>query len=1500
MRSPPIVSLILLFLWVGSGKAQNEVTKWYFGNNAGLDMMTTPPTVLTNGQIITVEGVASISDAAGNLLFYTDGVKIWDKTHNTMANGTGLTGNSSSTQSGIIVRKPGSSTIYYVFTQGSTAALAYSTVDMTLAGGNGSVTVKNTTLALTSTEKLTSAWHFNGTDVWVMSHLNNSTDYVSFLVTSAGVTHTPVVSSIGTAGSWVLGYLKVSPNGAKIAAALHGQGSFEICDFDNSTGMMSNPLNLGTGFGYAYGCEFSPDNTKLYGARELSSSVYQWDLCQATPSAIVASQNTVATATGALELGAFQLAPDGKIYIARYADTCLATIDNPNVYGVNCNFVNKSVGLMGKKCQLGLPNFISSLLAPPPQFTVTIGTSSNVIGCMSASFTSPPTSTAVVPGCSSLSWSVSSILWDFGDPNSGSNNNTTQLHPLHMFSGIGTYTVSMIVFYSNNTTDTVQQVLNITTPCISVKSNSITCATLGTATVTATGGLGPYSYTWMPVMQTGSVATGLKPGTYTVTVFDQGKNYTYSAQTVFNSLIPLSGVSSIQSSVTCFGAKSATGTITNFSGGSGSESFIWTNGSITYTSPVTTSLSAGLWTVTATDKLTACKVSEVFYITQPSSITINITPSSYTACQGNSISFTATATGGHAPFLFQWSGGATTQTLAVSQSSPGTFNHSVTVTDLTNCNNTQTIAVNFIKNPVFTVTNASICPLQTGTISVSGATSYTWTGGGTGNTFSHNPVQTSVYNFTGAALGCTNVGSGTIILKPIPSPGISSNSPRCNGQSLQLFATGGLNYKWDGPQGYYAVAQNPVISISSPANSGVYNVTVTSANSCTAAISHTVVVHQTPTVIALGSTVCTQSPLTFTSSAAQAASYSWTGPQGFSSFQQNPTINTSAVNMSGYYTVKVTSAPGCTNTAVAHASVVAKPVVKVNTNSPQCAGQQLVLNASGSTGGISYMWVGPNGFVATAITTTLTNVSVLESGVYTLSITTGPCISTIQQQVVVNPLPVIQLTSNSPVCEGKTLNMNADAPGFNIVGYVWNGPSAFYSVSKSPLIANIKKSNEGNYNLQVKDINNCNSSAVLPVSVLENPTITALSTTVCLNNSATVSAIGAVAYQWYGPFLNISQGIDAVIGKASFVAPQVYLVVGTAANGCTATAQSFVHTRSLPVPSISVYPRTTVCRNETVTLTGSGGSMYAWKGPDKIIASGKEITLKMISVSYSGAYLLTVTDGFNCNGSASTEIRVNELPQGTLSENHNPHCVPFCDTLMFQNPNPSAPVKVKWKLDNTTIDAKDFYHCFTRPGDYKIQALITDTITGCKNDPVFFISAYANPVADFEWNPLKPIEGDDPVIFLNKTTPDNITASWFYFDNLNKEKQNLNSSWTFNEAGIYPVAMIVTSSEGCSDTIVKNVVVEPDFAIYIPNAFTPDNNNNNEVFIPVLRAVKFFDMKVYDRWGELLFSTMDQQRGWDGTFKGEKCKVDTYVYKISLTTLNGENKSYTGTVILLQ
>jgi PKD repeat protein len=487
MKKPILLLILVLNLVSTLIISQNENAKWYFGANAGLDFMTTPPTVLTNGMMNTSEGCAAMSDAAGNLMFYTDGLTIWDKNHAIMSNGTGLTGNSSTTQSAMIIKHPGNPNKYLVFSLGvsGTGSLSVSEVDMTLAAGLGSVTVLNTFLHAPSSEKLTAVQHCNKKDFWVMSHGGNDSVFYAWKVTAAGVNLTPVTNTIGSSysGTRWCGNMKFSPNGSKLAVALYGTpGGFEMFDFNNVTGQLSNHLMLSQEASF-YGTEFSPDGSKLYGSRQVATNgLYQWDLCAGSNAAILASQFTVTTPG---TVWGMQFASDGKIYGARIGDDSLAIIHNPNALGAACNLQFNGISVGPKTSQFNLPSFITSGFSAPPQ-----PSTYTVSNCTTVTFSAQATGT-VVTNCSAMGTTYRK--WIFGDPMKAPGDTSSLAVVSHTYSAAGTYTVKLIN-HNNCSQDTTIHIVTIGSliPTLGISGPSSACK----GDVTKLTVSGAHTYIW--------------------------------------------------------------------------------------------------------------------------------------------------------------------------------------------------------------------------------------------------------------------------------------------------------------------------------------------------------------------------------------------------------------------------------------------------------------------------------------------------------------------------------------------------------------------------------------------------------------------------------------------------------------------------------------------------------------------------------------------------------------------------------------------------------------------------------------------------------------------------------------------------------------------------------------------------------------------------------------------------------------------------------------------
>jgi len=470
--------------------AQKESANWYFGENAGVSFKTNSPVPLLDGKLVTSEGCATISDPNGNLLFYTDGVTVWDRRHNVMPNGEGLLGHSSSTESALIIPKPGSKSRFYIFTIDQPSyflkerpeinGVNYSEVDLALNNGFGDIvdSVKNIHLITyntndflenkyKSTEKITAVTHSDGSSIWVTTYFMDR--FYSFLVDFAGVNSNPIISTVQQlvkpvlnddgANISAIGYLKISPNGKKIAIAHSSttvgsprtgrkkSGKVLLYDYNNANGRVSGQEEILSG-AYPYGIEFSPNSKLLYVTNNVfdesdmfvESNLFQYDI----ESSNVASSRNVISSTQNIA-GALQLAIDGKIYRAGYrvglgSGLELSVINFPNNIGNASSYSENSISLGGKKAKLGLPPFIQSI------FLYTFDYEFTCLGDQTHFFI-----TSEEP--------YDAVEWNFGD------GQTSSLEePTHTFNSPGSYSVSLTMSLSGVEYDPLVKQIIISEP----------------------------------------------------------------------------------------------------------------------------------------------------------------------------------------------------------------------------------------------------------------------------------------------------------------------------------------------------------------------------------------------------------------------------------------------------------------------------------------------------------------------------------------------------------------------------------------------------------------------------------------------------------------------------------------------------------------------------------------------------------------------------------------------------------------------------------------------------------------------------------------------------------------------------------------------------------------------------------------------------------------------------------------------------------------------------
>lgn len=503
--------------------AQRQASIWYFGSKAGLDFSEVPPRALYNSGSSAVEGCAAISDGSGNIVLYTNGVTVTNRKHVTMKNGTGLMGDGSSTSNAVVVPMPGDGNLYYIFTIGAQnqndRGFRYSIVDIRGDNGDGEVTQKNIQIEDQTYEKLAAIHHCNKTDVWVTIKKWNTNEYHTYLVTTAGINPTPVVSHGIYNATNPIGALKFSANGKKLAAAYSYDNDFvELMDFDNTTGILSNPVAFQPEgippqpdefFAKAYGAEFSPGGQFLYISSNNSDTepctVYQFDISTPTAAAIMASRKTIAQLTDWVA-GGLQIGPDQKIYLSAGRDTALSVIENPDLAGPACNFQYNKINLKGPSnnntAQYGLPGFLQSYFDPHAFYDF-----SRLGDC-----TDLNTKFGI-----NKTLGIDSVKWDFGDGGT-----STLFSPVHTYAAKGHYTINLVVYKkdcSGATSENISHTIWIAQPTPFLGADTGTCSL--SSFVIGTSDFPAAQYLWNTGATTATI-TASKFGTYWMQVTEEG------------------------------------------------------------------------------------------------------------------------------------------------------------------------------------------------------------------------------------------------------------------------------------------------------------------------------------------------------------------------------------------------------------------------------------------------------------------------------------------------------------------------------------------------------------------------------------------------------------------------------------------------------------------------------------------------------------------------------------------------------------------------------------------------------------------------------------------------------------------------------------------------------------------------------------------------------------------------------------------------------------------
>lgn len=918
---------------------------------------------------------------------------------------------------------------------------------------------------------------------------------------------------------------------------------------------------------------------------------------------------------------------------------------------------------------------------------------------------------------------------------------------------------------------------------------------------------------------------------------------------------------------------------------------------VTYSTP-------GNYTVTLVALSSAgCISTDVVNITVSEAPTVKVTTAEI--CEGKSATLKATPSipGG----TYVWSPvPSTTDSMTDSPVTDKTY--SVTY-KIAGCESMGMGTITVNKNPEVSVNSEKICAgtnvdLTATLKETAGSYTYVWApGGGTTKTITVNPTAQTVYTVTvTSAQGCVGIGTGTVDMNGQLAVNAGTDTTICEGGTIGLLVkpnAPGYTYKWTASIGTLSnnSIYNPTVS---PTETTTYTVDVTSDKGCVG--SDIIVVSidplMTPTFTstsALCNKSCDGTATVNISGGTAPYIYNWTG---------GCDKQTCSSLCAGTYTVTVKDKIGCSiqgDVTITEPTAVALQTSHVASICGQPNGSATVA-ASGGTPGYTYEWDD----AAKQTTATATG---LISKKYCVTVTDlNGCKNTACVDVLDSPGFTASLVSATPVSCNGLCDGSAEVTttgGIAPFTYLWNTtPGAQTGIKATGLCA-------GNYIATIKDATGCIDT--VQVKILQ-PTPIVLDAvpvvTICIGSNATLNAVGHggdgnYTYSWLPESTQTTPSITV-----SPIVSTDYHVTIKDGKGCS-SPPLVIKVNVNPPLSVNATADVNLCMNDSakISATGYGGNggpyTFTWNPGSQ---TGSSITVKPF---VSTTYIVTIKD--NCGTPAATDsvrVNINAAPTVLMSADTLQGCSPL--TVHFTDSTKVIGgfiINWKWDFgDKSGSDSKDPTHVFTTGSSiswYSVTLTVKSN-SGCistitRKD---WIKVFPVPTASFD----APVSNSilNPLVHFTNNSVGATSWEWDFDDSIANPATNTSTLFspnhTYSDIGEYCVKLKVKNAGGCASETTNCINIDPQFVLYIPNAFTPNDDGDNDVFYAKGEYINEFEMRIFDRWGNMIYYTNAMDKPWNGKLNnlGEILQQDVFVYQITIRDNKSKRHKYVGTVTLVK
>lgn len=1091
--------------------------------------------------------------------------------------------------------------------------------------------------------------------------------------------------------------------------------------------------------------------------------------------------------------------------------------------------------------------------------------------------------------------------------------------------GSGSFTASTcantnLCFYINSFDNDVAQNLTLSW------NNAITGAVFNPGS----GQRPQAQFCWTPP----TTAISNTPHCFTVQVKDD--NCPYYGTSIYSFCITVEGVVvdlGADQNISCTSQAALNATAT---GGSGNYTYLWNTGETT----ANISTGAGTYYVDVADG-SGCTASDtivVNYIDDPSA-DFTFT----TACQGSASNFTDVSQSGGGSNITSWNWDFGDGNTSIAQNPTNTFSGAGTYTvrlvaeNNIGCRDTvfHDITVNPSPQIGFTFTNQCVgtaTPFTDQTTFPSGnITTWVWNFGDI-SSFSNQQNPTHVYNTAGsfnatllvtANNGCTAFMAQTVEAYPIPVTAFTSTTACMNSamnfMDQSTVSSGSINsWTWDfGDGSPNSSQQNPVHTF---ASTGVFNVSlgISTDHGCTASLSQNITVRDVPVPAFTNSNACEQSPTGFTDNSTIAngtiATWDWTfGDISSPSNEQSPVH---IYNAAGNFDVKlvVTSDAGCKDSLTQNITVHPKPDA-VFTATGYCLGDTSYFTDQSTitTGSINtWSWSFGNGvFSSSQDTAYLYNAAA--TYLVGLQVTSDMgCTDIETEQLLISDIPQAEFLFDD-ICEG-------DGAVFTDQSFITTGTlnqwewdfgdgSPVFSGNAPPVHPYI---NWGQYTVTLIStaLGGCSDTVIHDILVYPIPEADFSANTVCAGDATTLTDLSGVVVgnvvSWTYDFDDNGVTTNNSNPLYTFSSNGIFDVTLTVASdfGCESSVVYPVVVNAVPEVDFSA---SFVCVGTTTAFTDEStinyGNNIAW---DWNFNDGATSTLQNAFHAYQNAGIfnvnLTVTSDSGCQQSVILPVEVFPAPDVDFSADVFEGCQPLSVNFTDLTVIPPG-YNVVWWLwdfgDGTPSADQNPLHVYDTSGVFSVilnaksnnGCGVIDTITN-------MILVHPKPVAAFSFSP-QPTSIIYPHIDFADNSSGAIQWQYDFGDFTNSALQNPQHSYA--DTGAYIVQQIVTTDFGCKDTIFHTLFIDAAFTFYVPNSFTPNGNGHNDFFFGTGIGIKNYQMRIFNRWGEEIFVSFEENDKWDGILMktGKPAPQDVYVYQFNIRDVFDEDHVFSGIVTVI-